>query len=272
MCELFALSSSSESEVSFSLDEFSKHGGLTNHHRHGWGIAYYAQNTARIIKEASPASQSACMDFVKNYNIRSHIIMSHIRYATQGQVSFRNTQPFSRELAGVEHVFTHNGDMAGIVDNPRYQNLRFRPYGETDSESAFCYLLKQMAIIWDAPNRPSLQQRYQVFIYFADEMQTLGLANFIYSDSEYIFLYSDKRIVKDQSAEKRGDITLPGLHVLLRSCRKKQAETQIKGLQLNTAQNVVLISSVPLNNENWLPLANKETMVLKDGQIIEDIL
>ena len=40
MCELFAISSSTPTEISFSLDEFSKHGGLTDHHRHGWGIAY----------------------------------------------------------------------------------------------------------------------------------------------------------------------------------------------------------------------------------------
>ena len=108
MCELFALSSSSPTEVSFSLDEFSKHGGLTNHHRHGWGIAYFDLNTARIIKEAKPASESEFLTFVKNYSIVSKLIMSHIRYATQGEVSFRNTQPFSRELAGRQHVFSHN--------------------------------------------------------------------------------------------------------------------------------------------------------------------
>jgi len=37
--------------------------------------------------------------------------MSRIRYATQGEVSFRNTQPFSRELAGKQHVCAHNGDL-----------------------------------------------------------------------------------------------------------------------------------------------------------------
>jgi glutamine amidotransferase len=272
MCELFAISSSNETEVSFSLDEFSKHGGLTDHHRHGWGLAYYAQNTARIIKEASQASNSLCLEFVKSYHIRSKIIMSHIRYATQGDVSFRNTQPFARELAGREHVFMHNGDLNGVVSNPKYMSHRFKAMGETDSESAFCYLMTQMAKIWDAPDVPTLVQRQQVFNYFAQEMHELGLANFIYSDSEYIFIYSHKRVVKDKEDKSRS-VTLPGLHVLQRKCFIDASDTTIKGLKMSQKQpkSVVLISSVPLNEENWIALKSQESMVLKDGEIIADI-
>ncbi len=53
MCELFTISSSTATEIRFSLNEFSKHGGLTNQHRHGWGIAYYSQNSAKITKETN---------------------------------------------------------------------------------------------------------------------------------------------------------------------------------------------------------------------------
>ncbi len=267
MCELFAISSSSPTEVSFSLDEFSKHGGLTNHHRHGWGIAYYEKNTARIIKEASQASNSACLNFVKNYSIQSQIIMSHIRYATQGEVSFRNTQPFSRELAARQHVFSHNGDLHNFIDDPKYRNNRFQPMGNTDSELAFCYLMHKMAEIWGKKSIPKLPQRQQVFIEFANEMQTLGLANFIYSDSDYVFIYSDKRIIKDKHGQES---ILPGLHVLKRECDIDIFDTHIKGLQMakKQAQSVVLISSVPLNEENWAPLEDGESIVLKAGQII----
>ncbi|MBL4772951.1 MAG: class II glutamine amidotransferase [Alcanivoracaceae bacterium] len=41
MCDLFALSFTTATEVSFSLNEFTKHGGLTIHLRHGWSIACY---------------------------------------------------------------------------------------------------------------------------------------------------------------------------------------------------------------------------------------
>jgi glutamine amidotransferase len=42
MCELFAISSFEPTNVTFSLDEFSKHGGLTGPHKDGWGIVFYA--------------------------------------------------------------------------------------------------------------------------------------------------------------------------------------------------------------------------------------
>ncbi len=269
MCELFAISSSKETEISFSLDEFSKHGGLTDHHKHGWGVAYYQENAVKIIKEAHQASNSLCLDFIKNYRLKSQIIMSHIRYATQGQVSYRNTQPFTRELAGREHVFIHNGDLGGIVANPKYQSHRFLPLGETDSEAAFCYLMTQMAAIWDAPQVPTFEQRFQVFNYFAVEMQSLGLANFIYSDSEYVYVFSDKREVKDKNNSNKL-VTLPGLHVLKRSCQNKSTQEKIQGLNLTheASKKVVLISSVPLNDEDWVPLTTGQSLVFKAGEVV----
>ena len=195
--------------------------------------------------------------------------MSHIRYATQGEVSFRNTQPFSRELAGRQHVFMHNGDLENLINNPKYQNNRFKPMGNTDSEMAFCFLMHKMTEIWDKSESPEVSQRYQMFSLFAEEMRNLGLANFIYSDSEYIFVYSHKRVVKDKRNDNQW-MTLPGLHVLLRSCNIDLFDTHIKGLEIKKqqAQNVVLISSVPLNDENWVALDVAESMVLKDGEIV----
>jgi glutamine amidotransferase len=39
MCELSAMSALQPAEVSFSLEEFSQHGGLSGPHKDGWGIA-----------------------------------------------------------------------------------------------------------------------------------------------------------------------------------------------------------------------------------------
>ena len=41
MCELFAMSSRVPATVTFSLEEFARHGGLTAPHKDGWGIVYY---------------------------------------------------------------------------------------------------------------------------------------------------------------------------------------------------------------------------------------
>ncbi len=264
MCELFAMSSFKPAEASFSLDEFSKHGGLTDRHKDGWGIAYYDDNDARIIKEACSASESAYLDFIKSRSILSTIIISHIRLATRGEVSVRNTQPFTRELGGKRHVFAHNGDFLNLEEKLDIREKQFRPIGNSDSELSFCYLMEIMATIWDKENSPDLTQRLKIFTLFAHEMREYGIANFIYSDSDYIFIHSHKRLVNED-----GTVASPGLHILQRSC-PIETPNEIDGLELSVkeAQEVVLAASVPLSNENWIAMEEGEIKVLQNGRII----
>ncbi|HEU4644615.1 MAG TPA: class II glutamine amidotransferase, partial [Burkholderiales bacterium] len=112
MCELFALSARQAANVRFSLEEFSRHGGLAGPHNDGWGIAWYEGADVRLVKEPSAASDSACLDFIQDHPFRSTLVMSHIRKATQGELTLANSQPFTRELGGRMHVFAHNGDLS----------------------------------------------------------------------------------------------------------------------------------------------------------------
>ncbi len=276
MCELFAMSSSMPTEVSFSLDEFSRHGGLTDLHKDGWGIAYYDQNDARIIREASSASESAYLRFIKDHSIQSRIVISHIRLATKGEVSVRNTQPFARELSGRLHVFAHNGDLENLDESLLAQPLKqpcFRPIGNTDSEQAFCYLMENMALIWNQNKPPEFSKRLAVIRTFANDLIKLGIANFIYSDSEYVFIHSHKRF-----SSKDNKTILPGLHMVCRSCQVDNDNAAISGLKLatypaqkkkNQTKKVALVASVPLSNkEDWQALKEGEIRVLQNGKII----
>lgn len=267
MCELFTLSSSIPTEVSFSLDEFSKHGGLTDQHKDGWGIAYYEDNDARIVKETCSASESAYLNFVKDHSIRSNIIISHIRFATKGEISIRNTQPFSRELGGNMHVFAHNGDLPDLEELPGFHLKHFKTVGNTDSEQAFCYLMEKMKEIWDRKNSPDLSLRHKVIEKFAEQIRDKGIANFIYSDSDYIFIHNHKRISLEDSKT-----VLPGIHILCRSCPENRAHRGLTGLQLSetNSKKVVLAASVPLSNENWQALEEGEIIVFKDGRVVTD--
>jgi glutamine amidotransferase len=259
------MSSSTPAEVSFSLDEFSKHGGLTDKHKDGWGIAYYNDNDARIIKEACSASESTYLKFIKTLKIQSKIIISHIRLATQGEVSVRNTQPFSRELGGKRHVFVHNGNFVGLDKQLATIPKRFKSIGNTDSELSFCYLMEKMAIIWDTESTPNLANRLQVFTAFCNEMRRYGIANFIYSDSDYTFIHSHKRLVKADMKT-----TSAGLHILHRNCPTQTSSSNINGLQIKTdkPQHVIIVASVPLSNENWEALQEGEIKVLQNGMIV----
>jgi glutamine amidotransferase len=97
-------------------------------------------------------------------------------------------------------------------------------------------------------------------------MKQYGIANFIYADSEYVFVHSHKRL------SNKGETTA-GLHILSRSCKIKDKNNIINGLDLSAqeSQEVILVASVPLSNESWNALKEGEIKVLQNGRIIEHI-
>lgn len=263
MCELFAMSSRYPATVTLSLDALARHGGLTDHHRDGWGVAYYEQGDIRLIREAGPAYGSKWLGFLDAHAIYGCLVLSHIRKATQGDIVLRNTQPFSRELGGHRHVFAHNGHLAGLRDGPARNLSRYRPIGETDSELAFCLLMERMVPIWQTP--PSLERRRAVVSQFAADMRRLGPANFLYSDGEVLFAHGHKRTQSDRAVRP------PGLHRLRRHCPADAPDTDIDGLTIRHGrgeQDVTLFASVPLTDEDWQPLDEGAIAITKDGVLL----
>jgi glutamine amidotransferase len=267
MCELFALSSLLPTTVSFSMAEFSRHGGLTGRHKDGWGIAFYAENDVQIIRETIPAIDSDYIHCLKDYNFSSNRVISHIRLATQGKIKLKNTQPFCRELAGKMHVFAHNGDLKNIEKSKTIKLGRYHPLGETDSEYAFCFLMNLMEDLWTSEKLPDLEARLEVVSDFAALIRNLGSANFIYSDSEILFIHGHKCTREDSK-----DILSSGLFTLHRTCLAERERTKIEGLDLNLGeekQEVLLVASVPLTQENWIPLAEGEIQAIANGNVLE---
>ncbi|MBI2224824.1 MAG: class II glutamine amidotransferase [Betaproteobacteria bacterium] len=263
MCELFAMSARHPSTVSLSLEEFSRHGGLTGPHKDGWGIAWYDERDVRLVKETHPAASSACVRFIQTNPFSSELVMSHIRRATRGPVASRNCQPFVRELGGAWHCFAHNGDLPGISQDRRLSSERFRPVGETDSEQAFCALMETLRPLWSLTSLPSLGERKQVIAQFAATLRELGPANFLYCDGDALFAHADRRHQND------GSISAPGLWRLARQC-PAGGELAAEGLRIASdggEQEVLLVASVPLTREGWVPLTEGETVVARQGRI-----
>lgn len=266
MCELFAMSSLVPATVRFSLEEFSRHGGLTGPHKDGWGIAYYEGGDVRLVKEAQAASDSACVRFIQEHPFSSTIVLSHIRRATQGAHSLRNSQPFTRELGGAMHVFAHNGHLDEQVLRRRLPLGLHRPVGETDSEYAFCALLERMRGLWlDAPGIPPFGSRFEILAAFAAELRALGPANFLYADGDAVFAHGHRRTQAD------GGVRPPGLHLLCRRCAAGAEPRNADGLSIEPAQReqqVVLFASVPLTGEaGWQALGVGELIAARAGEV-----
>jgi glutamine amidotransferase len=265
MCELFAMSARIPTTVRLSLDELARHGGASGPHRDGWGVAFAQGGDALVIREPSAASDSACLAFLQHQEIRSPFVIAHIRHATQGGPLLRNTQPFTRELGGVVHIFAHNGMLPGIEVDTRLPTRRFLRVGDTDSEHAFCALLERLAPTWGGGGIPNLDARLAVIGTFADDLRELGPANFLYSDGDAIFAHGHRR----RSAT--GEICPPGLHVLCRSCTARSDHLPLGGVSVapEDDQHVALVASVPLSDEPWEPLAEGEMVVLRGGRLVQ---
>ena len=263
MCELFAMSSRLPTEVRFSLEAFSRRGGLAGRNKDGWGLAYYEESDVRLIKEPGPAAGSECVRFMQEHPFASSVVVSHIRRATRGTPAMRNCQPFQRELGGRVHVFAHNGDLDPAKLQARLRLGAYRPIGETDSEFAFCALLEQLAPAWRNGAAPTLDRRRRIVEGFAAAIRELGPANFIYSDGEAVFLHGHRRMHGDGLAPHP-----PGLHVLQRHCGSHPSAWQGEGLNIaaRPEQDVLLAASVPLTDEaGWRALDEGELAVACGG-------
>lgn len=185
MCELLGMSANVPTDICFSFTGLMQRGGRTGPHRDGWGITFYEGKGFRTFKDPKPSCESQIAELVQNYPIKSRAVVSHIRQANRGGVNLENTHPFTRELWGRYWTFAHNGQLSG------YQDLhtgRHRPVGETDSELAFCWLLKQMEDRYPEPPKGM----ESVFLYVAkccDELREKGVFNMLLSDGEYVMTY-----------------------------------------------------------------------------------
>jgi glutamine amidotransferase len=262
------MSSRFPATVRVSLEEFSRHGGLAGPHKDGWGVAYYVDGDVRLIKEAEPASDSACVRFLQDHPFSSTLVLSHIRKATQGRNALRNCQPFGRELGGAMHVFAHNGDLDRGRLHEHVRTGCHRPVGESDSEYAFCGLLERLRALWlGATGLPRLEDRFRIVSAFAQELRAMGPANFLYADGDALFAHGHKRTNGGEG------IRPPGLHVMCR-CFRATSETPLAaGISIESAaaeEQVVLLASVPLTRDPaWRPLGEGEMLAVRHGAIVE---
>lgn len=263
MCELFAMSSRGPATVTLSLKILAEHGGNTAPHKDGWGIAFYDERDARVIKDTASASHSKWVQFVEQQEIQSTLVLSHIRLATAGAISTSNTQPFARELGGRMHIFAHNGHVPDIKNRREYRSDSFRPIGDTDSEVAFCALLERIKRLWhDHDTIPDLMTRLEVVAEFAKGLGRFGPANFLYCDGEVLFAHGHRR------KQANGEYQSPGLYWLHRQCARKDLLAETSGVSVTSSrQDVILAASVPLTDEAWEPLREGEVIAISKGKI-----
>lgn len=256
MCELLGMSANVPTDICFSFTGLMQRGGRTGPHRDGWGIAFYEGKGFRTFKDPNPSSQSKIAELVQQYPIKSCAVICHIRQANRGGVSLENTHPFTRELWGHYWTFAHNGQLTD------YQDLatgRHRPVGQTDSEWAFCWLLKQMEQKYpEGPQDWSEMLRYVAQC--CDSLRPLGVFNMLLSNGEYVMAYCTNHLYWITRRAPFGHAAL------------LDEDVEINFQEETTPNDVVsVIATQPLTgNETWQRMKPGQFAFFHFGELVED--
>ena len=144
MCRLFGFRSAVPSRAHRSLvDAENALSAQSQRHPDGWGIGYFVDNDAYVLKAGTSAHASK--RFARaSARLTSHTFVVHVRRATVGSVDHLNAHPFRFG----RWLFAHNGTVFGFAQavqawmlertEPVYHPLIL---GDTDSEHLFFYLL-----------------------------------------------------------------------------------------------------------------------------------
>ncbi len=229
MCEIFGLSSQSDFEANDYLKNFYSH---STHHPHGWGLACIARNGALIEKESIEASKSNYLKERLSQPVESKIILAHIRYATIGNVEYRNCHPFTgKDNTGRRWTLIHNGT---IFDYPKLNPYIQKQMGDTDSERIFLYLVDRLnAAQTKKGSRLVFEERFELFDNIICDMAKGNKLNLLFSDGKYLY-----------------------------------AHTNCKGtLYCLTKNNMTILATVPLSEEAWQPLPFTRLTAFYNGKL-----
>jgi glutamine amidotransferase len=254
MCELLALHFNQNINPRFSLKGFQQRARV---HSHGWGLAWFPDGEAQIIKEPHNAMRSSLFKAVYDGPwVKSKNVISHLRYATHGSHVQQNTHPFMRYYQGKSIVFAHNG----VLNNHETLSLNgYKPVGQTDSEHAFCHLLgvlKKQKLQLDKP------EHYSKVEAVLKQINNLGKFNCIFSDGERLFAYHTATAGNSLHYTIRKApfhaVSLADLDVSINLEDEKNPDTR----------GVVIATAAITDNEYWQVLPKGRLFVFKDGVCI----
>ncbi len=259
MCELLALNANTPTDMGFSFRGLRRRGGASGEHADGWGLASFIPDShperpgLTLLREEAPAAFSALADQLTDRSPKALVSIAHIRKATRGVVALENCHPFNRRWGGQTWVFAHNGDLQGAIPLGDH----YRPFGSTDSEAAFCWILEELdqAGVDPADSSALFGQLHRCAAALAER----GTFNALISNGQWLFATATSR-----------------LHWLTRRapfCTATLVDPplQVDFSALTTANDVVtILSTEPLTtDEHWQPFQAGESLLFGAGEVVQ---
>ncbi len=253
MCELMAMCFETPVSADFSIREFAARG---EENADGWGLGWYPDRSLALVKEPIKWRESRYAGFLETYpRLQSPIFLAHVRHRTRGgEPTHADTHPFAREWGGRDYAFAHNGTL-----DDRVWSLPLgpsRPLGATDSEYAFCHLLREIAGRGD--HLDGVEDWRWLYAKLA-ELNRLGKLNVLLSDGHRLFCYHDTGGWK-------------GLN--FRSLRVRDHQTRHFGdaslaidVEAESGNHGFVVATQPLSAHGWHSFRTGELIVFERGSI-----
>ena len=230
MCEIFGACAGKSCLFNEYLYEFYSH---SNEHPHGWGLASITGDEVMVEKEPIQASKSRYLKERLSVSIEAKAVLAHIRYATIGNVEYKNCHPFrKKDNRGRTWTMVHNGT---IFEYQPLEEMIYYQYGDTDSERILLYLVEK--INQEEAQRPggmSDLERFHLVEALISDMAKGNKLNLIIFDGEYMYVHTNYR---------------DSLH-----CLQKEGE--------------VLIATTPLGREKWKKVPMMTLLVYRAGELV----
>ncbi len=239
MCDLLGINFNHPLRPSSSFKSFGRRG---EKNPDGWGLAWYEGKACQVVKEPVNVLNSQLAAWVPDYELfLSKIIIGHIREASKGENTQKNTHPFKRVFRSLEVVFAHNGTLKTL---PESRDLNYHPVGETDSEYLFCVLLTRLS----SDNIEFADfEKIEILL---KELNRCGTMNLIFSEGEHLYVYKDQ--------EGHNGLCLVERTILQGGDFLPREELDLRGF---------VIASHPLTeDEEWIDLPRGSLSVFKDGK------
>ena len=199
-------------------------------HHNGWGLALLDDGLVSVEKEPVCAAKSLYLKNRMTGRIETGRCMAHIRKATVGDQSFGNTHPFAlSDSLDRKWVFVHNGTIFESDVLSRYQYIQ---QGTTDSERILYYIIDRVNDL--ASNGKYEEGRFEVINDIVLKITPGNKVNFLLYDGEYIYVH------------------------------KNEAGTMYRLVQ----EGSVIISTQPLDDDDWEEVPQNQLIVYKDGDIV----
>ncbi len=186
MCELFGVCARRPVECRDYLKEFYRH---SPQHPNGWGLAILDGNSAAIEKEPLEAENSNYLHERLTVPVEGRLLLAHIRYATIGNVEYKNCHPFSGvDCTGRRWTLIHNGTIFEYEPLHRYVE---RQRGDTDSERIFLFLMDEVNRRIRSEGKLDAEKRFRLLDELIGGMATGNKLNLLISDGECMYVHTN---------------------------------------------------------------------------------